>query len=118
MESATTVLFPIIINALLEAFSSARTASFLAWGLWYWDRFSKWLELTTRLKQSLPKVKKHCGDLRPLQPANADVGGVGPSGTWTGAMGAIHRGDADILADIFIIEEDSADAFIWTESVM
>lgn len=33
-------------------------------------------------------------------------------------MGAVHRGDVDILAGVLIIEENSADAFIWTEPVM
>ena len=33
-------------------------------------------------------------------------------------MGAVHRGDVDILADIFIIEQNSLDAFLWSEPVM
>ena len=33
-------------------------------------------------------------------------------------MGAVSRGDADVLADILIIENRSATAFLWSEPVM
>ena len=45
------------------------------------------------------------------------VGSHEENGTWSGVMGAVYRGEVDTVADIFIIEEASANAFLWSEPV-